>query len=116
MFPIGFVDGHSRAPGPRRRRALGHPAPLPSPVAWDRGRLRRRRHQAGPAPPAEAPADTVPALRARKSRMIASVAVAPIRVTPSSMTVSYTHLRAHETVLDLVCRLLLEKKKQHKTT
>ena len=25
-------------------------------------------------------------------------------------TVSYTHLRAHETVLDLVCRLLLEKK------
>ena len=29
--------------------------------------------------------------------------------------VSYTHLRAHETVLDLVCRLLLEKKK-HNTT
>ena len=27
-------------------------------------------------------------------------------------TVSYTHLRAHETVLDLVCRLLLEKKKR----
>ena len=25
--------------------------------------------------------------------------------------VSYTHLRAHETVLDFVCRLLLEKKK-----
>ena len=25
--------------------------------------------------------------------------------------VSYTHLRAHETVLDLVCRLLLDKKK-----
>ena len=30
--------------------------------------------------------------------------------------VSYTHLRAHETVLDLVCRLLLEKKKLHHTT
>ena len=29
--------------------------------------------------------------------------------------VSYTHLRAHETVLDLVCRLLLEKKKQNHT-
>ena len=28
-------------------------------------------------------------------------------------TVSYTHLRAHETVLDLVCRLLLEKTKLH---
>eukprot|EP00657_Telonema_sp_P-1_P010287 TRINITY_DN4638_c0_g1_i1.p1 TRINITY_DN4638_c0_g1~~TRINITY_DN4638_c0_g1_i1.p1 ORF type:complete len:306 (-),score=47.97 TRINITY_DN4638_c0_g1_i1:81-998(-) len=35
---------------------------------------------------------------------------------PASMltwgSVSYTHLRAHETVLDLVCRLLLEKKKK----
>ena len=30
--------------------------------------------------------------------------------------VSYTHLRAHETVLDLVCRLLLEKKKQLQVT
>ena len=30
-------------------------------------------------------------------------------------SVSYTHLRAHETVLDLVCRLLLEKKKTHNT-
>ena len=29
--------------------------------------------------------------------------------------VSYTHLRAHETVLDLVCRLLLEKKKNNLT-
>ena len=29
--------------------------------------------------------------------------------------VSYTHLRAHETVLDLVCRLLLEKKKKQMT-
>src|SRR5450756_2721592 len=30
-------------------------------------------------------------------------------------TVSYTHLRAHETRHDLVCRLLLEKKKKNKT-
>ena len=30
--------------------------------------------------------------------------------------VSYTHLRAHETVLDLVCRLLLEKKNTGLTT
>ena len=28
------------------------------------------------------------------------------------VSVSYTHLRAHETVLDLVCRLLLEKKQK----
>ena len=37
------------------------------------------------------------------------------KTTVSSMIawipVSYTHLRAHETVLDLVCRLLLGKKK-----
>ena len=33
----------------------------------------------------------------------------------NSDSVSYTHLRAHETVLDLVCRLLLENKK-HLTT
>ena len=29
----------------------------------------------------------------------------------TGFAVSYTHLRAHETVLELVCRLLLEKKK-----
>ena len=33
---------------------------------------------------------------------------------PLRLAVSYTHLRAHETVLDLVCRLLLEKKKKIK--
>ena len=37
--------------------------------------------------------------------------VLPLRgVVIYPMTVSYTHLRAHETVLDLVCRILLEKK------
>ena len=36
---------------------------------------------------------------------ITSIANDPGAVAP----VSYTHLRAHETVLDLVCRLLLEK-------
>src|SRR5664280_3383764 len=33
-------------------------------------------------------------------------------ITVWYIAVSYTHLRAHETVLDLVCRLLLEKKKK----
>ena len=33
----------------------------------------------------------------------------------TSNAVSYTHLRAHETVLDIVCRLLLEKKKNQLT-
>ena len=31
--------------------------------------------------------------------------------TSNTYAVSYTHLRAHETRHDLVCRLLLEKKK-----
>ena len=39
-----------------------------------------------------------------RARIIADVVV-------GTDPVSYTHLRAHETVLDLVCRLLLEKKK-----
>ena len=33
-----------------------------------------------------------------------------IFISAMIVPVSYTHLRAHETVLDLVCRLLLEKK------
>ena len=36
--------------------------------------------------------------------------VADPRARRGVRPVSYTHLRAHETVLDLVCRLLLEKK------
>mgnify|MGYP003381569858 CR=1 FL=1 len=41
----------------------------------------------------------------------------PGRSVPGAFldAVSYTHLRAHETVLDLVCRLLLEKKKIRNT-
>ena len=38
-------------------------------------------------------------------------AVYLLAMTLGAAPVSYTHLRAHETVLDLVCRLLLEKKK-----
>ena len=33
------------------------------------------------------------------------------RILKGPDTVSYTHLRAHETVLAIECRLLLEKKK-----
>ena len=35
----------------------------------------------------------------------------PVVIRPAYTTVSYTHLRAHETPEHLVCRLLLEKKK-----
>ena len=44
---------------------------------------------------------------------VAEVGVAPVQ--NHIIPVSYTHLRAHETVLDLVCRLLLEKKKNTTT-
>ena len=40
--------------------------------------------------------------------------VVGVTTTAVAVPVSYTHLRAHETVLDLVCRLLLEKKNNHK--
>ena len=38
-----------------------------------------------------------------------------IQEIPLSEPVSYTHLRAHETGRNLVCRLLLEKKKKKRT-
>eukprot|EP00831_Metopus_contortus_P077845 TRINITY_DN7404_c0_g1_i1.p1 TRINITY_DN7404_c0_g1~~TRINITY_DN7404_c0_g1_i1.p1 ORF type:complete len:115 (+),score=20.09 TRINITY_DN7404_c0_g1_i1:100-444(+) len=38
--------------------------------------------------------------------------VTSVPFSGSSYAVSYTHLRAHETSLHLVCRLLLEKKKK----
>ena len=37
-------------------------------------------------------------------------------IRASCEPVSYTHLRAHETVLDLVCRLLLEKKNNRQSS
>src|SRR5665811_1573278 len=36
------------------------------------------------------------------------IAITDTNCDPDNIAVSYTHLRAHETVLDLVCRLLLE--------
>ena len=59
------------------------------------------------------------AWRLAKSPRIQKVFVAPGNAGTAREngleTVSYTHLRAHETVLDLVCRLLLEKKKKQLT-
>ena len=43
----------------------------------------------------------------------AATVEAVIQLAATQNPVSYTHLRAHETVLDLVCRLLLEKKKTY---
>ena len=46
----------------------------------------------------------------RHRRDMNATGISPV-VTPV-YPVSYTHLRAHETVLELVCRILLEKKNQ----
>ena len=54
------------------------------------------------------PIETVAALE----EVAPAAAVATVDVPSTTIVaVSYTHLRAHETVLDLVCRLLLDKKK-----
>ena len=47
----------------------------------------------------------------QRHHAINGAAMVLIEVVARSFPVSYTHLRAHETVLDLVCRLLLEKHK-----
>ena len=45
--------------------------------------------------------------------LLAAIFPGQKKESPSVKAVSYTHLRAHETVLDLVCRLLLEKKNKY---
>ena len=47
------------------------------------------------------------------AHLVAMLGIVGIVLGYGIYPVSYTHLRAHETVLDLVCRLLLEKKKKH---
>ena len=55
--------------------------------------------------------DELTALRAQKSTLVFALpATGSEKTEVDYRAVSYTHLRAHETVLDLVCRLLLEKK------
>ena len=72
--------------------------------AWasvlDRDTYRAERTDNGLRIESEPPAEIVEAMRPDTEELERSQA---------SMPVSYTHLRAHETVLDLVCRLLLEK-------
>ena len=57
---------------------------------------------------------TIEAMRLRLDTDVYAITMtsgATWHVTPGHAPVSYTHLRAHETKANLVCRLLLEKKK-----
>ena len=56
-------------------------------------------------------ADIIPGPDPELKATIRAISQFEADVTRPIIPVSYTHLRAHETVLDLVCRLLLEKKK-----
>ncbi|WP_460366227.1 hypothetical protein [Staphylococcus aureus] len=45
----------------------------------------------------------------KRQNILRQIAAQSIQQINNSTPVSYTHLRAHETLSDLVCRLLLEK-------
>ena len=51
------------------------------------------------------------AIQQQSNKVTGKVSDATGPIIGASVAVSYTHLRAHETRHDLVCRLLLEKKK-----
>src|SRR5450756_2686325 len=54
------------------------------------------------------------AVRATANQVSDCRQITVTNLAASDGSVSYTHLRAHETRHDLVCRLLLEKKKKKK--
>ena len=56
--------------------------------------------------------DEIEDIRDQDLRGTLHIGIAPTLAHLWLMPVSYTHLRAHETRHDLVCRLLLEKKKK----
>jgi len=68
----------------------------------------RQRAEAGIGPPSIA--SFLAELTYSLTKRIEEVSLELVETTDTFEAVSYTHLRAHETVLDLVCRLLLEKK------
>src|SRR5659263_211546 len=84
-----------------RARPSMVPAETGKPTSAPAGRSSRR----------YAPAMTSPSEHpGRRERLIRPVRVLALADELVIHSVSYTHLRAHETRHDLVCRLLLEKK------
>src|SRR5450756_2648768 len=59
--------------------------------------------------------DTTGAMIGKSRTSVARLRREFLGLTRGEEPVSYTHLRAHETRHDLVCRLLLEKKKERQT-
>src|SRR5450756_2913716 len=110
------------------RKTFDLPAPFAhSRMAWICGTPAPVTTRVVQMEPGPMPIFTASAPRRTRSRVPSAVATFPARTgvegnllfrdfraesTPSLWPVSYTHLRAHETRHDLVCRLLLEKKKQ----
>src|SRR5665811_596456 len=110
------------SPASTEHRPPGTPRAPPTPRRQpDDTRQRPGRHPRGPDPPTHQPqrAEVCCSHRTvtQEGRISPEEEGSLCRNTvssPRSTAVSYTHLRAHETVLDLVCRLLLEKKKKKK--
>src|SRR5450759_5550089 len=95
----------NRAAKPGTRYHQKRPCPCPGSKLASGRRLRARRERTGRVVTNECPPPEGWSGGARSCR-------AP--PDHCSLPVSYTHLRAHETRHDLVCRLLLEKKKKKK--
>src|SRR5665648_261763 len=119
--PAGLRMRHPRAA--RRTRPLGARPAGPThrgPAGADPIRRRRRRARrpadrpVRPGRRRECAGRRTPAGRAPVHLPCAHPAAPDPRAGRGRHPVSYTHLRAHETRHDLVCRLLLEKKKKKK--
>src|SRR5450756_2987103 len=101
---------HERAPTTHQQRRR----PLPQNAAGTGGALHTRALWTGQ----RSAALGMEAIRARRQECQETsrrCGRAEVGRTASQVAVSYTHLRAHETRHDLVCRLLLEKKKKKNT-
>ena len=79
-------------PGTRRRSICATRTPLCYPIAKDKN------------------SQNISKIEQKSSVLTRTLSVQSLAHTAELNSVSYTHLRAHETSLHLVCRLLLEKK------
>src|SRR5450756_2345272 len=87
-----------------RPTEVGKIGPMPNPVAT---RAHRTRPGSAVVKAARSDAAVIADPAASSQRLLTRKT--PSRTLDTSRPVSYTHLRAHETRHDLVCRLLLEK-------